>query len=681
MNFDELVGQTFTKLKKSSINEFISIESIEQFLKDSGVAELMQGEAAPMVSRRLLIHRVRIGGHRHNTAQGKPIPFCYDRIIQSGLNGWIAGNGAGKSTILKAIIWGLTGVEPNFKPDVRAWLEDIAIEIFLADTTYTIRYFPRSGSTRVMGKIYAHDLETVLNDATHLQVITLFSGASEMTKAIANFFSSQLEFAPSHWVQPTNFSIDLEQKSISWEIYAQALFISADDCTDYLFPHHSVNGKHHQRTLSLYLGLGLIDAVSKLEMEHDKARSEYSFEEKRVIANAQGIRELIGQLENEFNAVEERINSIDMGQSILVDPAYLLKIREQLAQQTSLVTEKIQAEQQLLSGEQEMLRIRDEKQRTCQGLREAIEFKLFMGELTVEQCPHCEQPISQVRVEEEIQTKRCRVCHNELRPISSVEQYKVLLKEEEEKMSELENDLQKLKKEIRKSTKERESAEKDLARYQAELQDLPRQERAGFTIEIRELVDKKGYIRGQIQQLRALLEESHTQKLRELKNKADIFDTAFLQLQASVIKQHRDLLESLEEQTTQWAVLFGVPYLERVLFNNQLDMVIRQAGRSIRFNNMETSEMLRIKIAFHLTLLVLRIANHVGRHPGLLIVDAPGSGEMDEQRFDKILQGFLKIKSQLGNQVQILIASTREELASVCEANQLEYLSEGKTLF
>ena len=246
MHFDELVNITYTKIKKKEADEGITIETVQSLLNYSGVAELMRGQSATQVARKLLIRRIQISGHRHNTAQGEPIPFCYERTIQPGLNGWIAGNGAGKSTILKAIIWGLTGVEPNFKPDVRTWLEEVAIEISLTDTVYTILYFPRSGSVRVTGKIFAHDLDTVLNDADNLQAITMFSGTSEMTKAIASFFSSQMGFAPSQWVQPTNFSIDLEQKSISWEIYAQALFISADDCTDYLFPHHSVNGKHRR---------------------------------------------------------------------------------------------------------------------------------------------------------------------------------------------------------------------------------------------------------------------------------------------------------------------------------------------------------------------------------------------------------------------------------------------------
>lgn len=217
---------------------------------------------------------------------------------------------------------------------------------------------------------------------------------------------------------------------------------------------------------------------------------------------------MIEQLETELHSVEERINSIDAGQSVLVDPTYITKIREQISQQTRHVAGRSQVEQQLLAEELKMQGMRDEMLRACQGLRESIEFKVFMSGLTVEQCPHCEQPIPQARVEEEIQTMRCRICHNELRPIASVDRYKVLLEEKKEKVGELESDLQKIKKEIRKAIKEREMAEKDLARYQAELQDLPRQERAGFTVEIRELVDNKGYIRGQIQQLRALLEDS-----------------------------------------------------------------------------------------------------------------------------------------------------------------------------
>jgi hypothetical protein len=42
------------------------------------------------------------------------------------------------------------------------------LKMNVTDAIYTIRYFPLSGQTRVTGKIYAHDLETVLNDSNNL---------------------------------------------------------------------------------------------------------------------------------------------------------------------------------------------------------------------------------------------------------------------------------------------------------------------------------------------------------------------------------------------------------------------------------------------------------------------------------------------------------------------------------
>ena len=133
MTLDELVTQTYSKLIKKGSGDGITIENVYKLLTDAELAELMQGESETKLSPRLLIRRIRISGRKHNAAQDKPIPFCYDHTFQPGLNGWIAGNGAGKSTILKTIVWGLTGIEPNFKPDVRTWLGDIAIEIAIAE--------------------------------------------------------------------------------------------------------------------------------------------------------------------------------------------------------------------------------------------------------------------------------------------------------------------------------------------------------------------------------------------------------------------------------------------------------------------------------------------------------------------------------------------------------------------
>jgi hypothetical protein len=216
ITFDELVVRTNARLLEKRSRDGIEIATIRSILSQVGIAQHLQRVSVDEVPPRVLIRRVRISGRKQVSGHDATEQFCYDRTLLPGLNGWIAGNGAGKSTVLKVIAWGITGVEPIFKPDVRTWIEDVFIEIAIADRTYTIYYAPHSGQPKVTGNIYAHDLETILKGSEALRIIEAFSGSSAMTEAIARFFSAQLRYASIKWVQPVRFSIDLEEKTISW---------------------------------------------------------------------------------------------------------------------------------------------------------------------------------------------------------------------------------------------------------------------------------------------------------------------------------------------------------------------------------------------------------------------------------------------------------------------------------
>ena len=80
-------------------------------------------------------------------------------------------------------------------------------------------------------------------------------------------------------------------------------------------------------------------------------------------------------------------------------------------------------------------------------------------------------------------------------------------------------------------------------------------------------------------------------------------------------------------------------------------------------------------------MLMVSISDGMGRHPGLLIIDAPGGAEMDEKHFQQILQGFSDIHEQIGTEIQLLIASTKESMASICKPDCLEHLQDKEVLF
>lgn len=200
---------------------------------------------------------------------------------------------------------------------------------------------------------------------------------------------------------------------------------------------------------------------------------------------------------------------------------------------------------------------------------------------------------------------------------------------------------------------------------------------------MRSLLDRKGFLTGQIQQLQEQTEENHIQRLQELKDVQDILDEAYIEMQGLVWNHYARYWRVLEERTTELARLFGVKDVERVSFGfgDHFDLSVRQGGKPIRFRYMEASERLRLKLALHIAMLIMRTTDGIGRHPGLLIIDAPGGAEMDEQHFQSILQGFVTVKEQLGDQVQLLIASTREAIISVSEAGRFERHEQGASIF
>jgi hypothetical protein len=323
----------------------------------------------------------------------------------------------------------------------------------------------------------------------------------------------------------------------------------------------------------------------------------------------------------------------------------------------------------------------DDSKHTCQELREAIQFRLFLSGLQVERCPHCENLISPMRVEEELQLGHCRVCQSELQPITNTDQQQVLLRETEEQISKRRSALNRLKGELKKVRVQLSRVRNDAQKYRVEFNDLSRQEKEGFSSELRSLLDRRGYLRGQLTQLKEQTEESQSHRLQELRNRMMTLQAAAIGLQEQISDKHTDILEGLRRLTTEMSISFGVPNLEEVILDNRFELFVRQSGKTIRFQDMDIGEQLRIKIAFHLAMITIRVRDGVGRHPAILIVDAPGGAEMTDEYLAAILQGFTGMEKGFGNQVQILVASTRDELRDICNPTQTEYKGEGLPVF
>lgn len=678
ITLDELIQNIQISLTEKRRRETVSIEDIQAVLSEAGIADLLRREDKASVSGRLTLRQIRISGQKQ-IESGNQVPLSYHRLLEPGLNGWVAGNSTGKSTILKTILWAIIGVEPDFKPDVRAWLEDVAVEVEIVDDgIYTVRYFPKADKTKVSGGIFAGDLAFVLNNASTVSPIESFSNQNDMSKRLANFFGKRLGYVPLEWAFWKKDSVDVKQDTVSWDIYSQALFISADNYSDYLFPQRGLY-KHHQKTLGMYLGFDLLEAVSQAQVKHQRAKNDYEIQKRKVKDDAIRVAEQLESTRRELQQVEKQVQQIDENASIFADVDYANQVGQQISQSLArkVSLEELQEEQQQLEREiQEQL---NQMRRSSQMLKESIEFKYVLNNLEVERCPHCETNVSLLQIEHEIATKHCRLCGSELRSVTSTDEQEAMLRNTERKIQDSQRELRRIRKEI--ANNELREVQQEIEIHRGEFKDLSHQAQAGFSITLRSLIERLGYLKGRIDHLEEMTEEKQHERIRRLEMRQDILYETLLQLQSSITRQYEVILDKLKEEVFALAKQFGVKNLEEVYFNPSFDMFVRQSNKSLRFEDMEAGERLRLKVAFHLALLDLRIAHGVGRHPTFLVIDAPGGAEMDERNFDAILHSLTEFQERLQGQAQILLASTKEELLEIIDDAQVEHRREKETLF
>src|SRR5690242_1807860 len=127
ISFGDLVTGVHTLLIAHKATPLLTIETVRQELEATGIASILAREPTQLQARRLIIRELMMTGRKTRVDQLDVEPFVYRRSLRAGLNGWVARNSTGKSTILKCIVWALTGVTPILKDDVRPWLETIAV--------------------------------------------------------------------------------------------------------------------------------------------------------------------------------------------------------------------------------------------------------------------------------------------------------------------------------------------------------------------------------------------------------------------------------------------------------------------------------------------------------------------------------------------------------------------------
>ncbi|MEH6945408.1 hypothetical protein, partial [Bacillus sp. JJ722] len=124
---------------------------------------------------------------------------------------------------------------------------------------------------------------------------------------------------------------------------------------------------------------------------------------------------------------------------------------------------------------------------------------------------------------------------------------------------------------------------------------------------------------------------------------------------------------------------FGLKSITEIKIIDNFDVIYKQDGEYITFNEIAEGEQLRAKIAFYLSLVQLDIVHNFGRHTRFLIIDSPSKEEGDSQYLKGLSKTLKDIDKRYGNQLQIIIGTAERKLMNTVKNEKI--FTEGVYVF
>ncbi|GKS08976.1 hypothetical protein PSTH1771_28190 [Pseudomonas syringae pv. theae] len=152
--------------------------------------------------------------------------------------------------------------------------------------------------------------------------------------------------------------------------------------------------------------------------------------------------------------------------------------------------------------------------------------------------------------------------------------------------------------------------------------------------------------------------QAHTTPLLAPKPPEDagLIDFALKEARKAFDEGKVDLMVKLNQEILRLANEFGALGLESIELGSGARMTVGKGNQKSPFSKLTPGERLRLRIATAIALLRVGQSLGVGRHPGLLIIDSPGSEETSEGDLAKLLTELRRVANETQG-LQIFIAS------------------------
>lgn len=618
----------------------VDVETVETVLKANGVFLL----PVPPARRRLDIRRLTFSGTRSRTEWDGPFDAAFD--FSDGVTALITNeNLRGKSSVLELITWALRGSPRNLRDDVRLWFERIVLEYSVNDVPMAV-VLTKEESGFVADILRASDGDLLASylagdarpDAVHYVAAGL--SEAEFKEQQDQLMLSLLNLEPITNFQKRKDSDQGDARDNTWPAYFGGIYIPRAG-SEILFG-DVVFAALPARILQLFCNVPLMSTQIRLSTLEKVVRQGEVNQNRRMAEDAAVRAQEREELAAELAAVETKLAELPSasGRSY-EDIATALRRAEH-----SLDTMSAEARAAVTTVDDAKAARQAEELRT-NSHREAVLAELLFQGLSPKHCPRCEQEFEAQRTLREENHHECSVC---TKPFLVGEADTGDVGEAEE----VGDALEALKDAEEAARLSAEAARVALAGAHATVEGLARElaraSRADEFTNRMELRLEEARLKGKLESLpQGGVELERSESLR-------VIEAATKVLTEVTGAAAHEVFDDLNAEILALGRKFNIKNLEKIELSRQGGMQVTTAGAEVPFRRVSGGERLRLRVAVIIALLRVGARSGVGSHPGLILLDSPGSDELTVHDEATLLEELDSLKEELPG-LQVVIAS------------------------
>jgi hypothetical protein len=622
-------------------------------------------QVSPPTPRSLTLRRLTFAGEKVNTAWDGP--FDVEFAFAPGVTAFITdANLRGKTTVLELLTWLLRGEPRNLRADVKPWLRRASLE-------YDVNGIPHATRlTSYDGRMFRADIWTASNAQTLRESLDARSPSMDV-RVIAdgldeNEFAAQqqalmldrMRLEPiTNW-QKYPGSDEGRPQVNGWPAYFGAIFLP-DAGSDVLLGDVVMAGLP-ARLLQLFCNVPLMTAYIRCRTLQSQVSQDDSNRARRVKEDAAARGSQRGDLLAESQRLRQSLNDLSSPGSRTAE-----KVRIELAAAEHAFTEAFTTERNARLLLSEAKGQRQAEVRRLSTVNETSIAKLLFQGLNPKHCPRCETSLGSERIQLENDKHRCAVCTTEV-DIPEVDK-----RDEHEEHGDVED--------AGGDALEALVAAEDAARAEVvDASGLRQQfERlvAALTAELDNVQASADYARRRDLELQLARVDGRLEATPEGAPETLPSDTAVV-LNAAVRvlnditgEAAKTIFAKLNEEIADLGRAFGIDNLDSVNLTRQGGMKVTTAGVDESFSKVSGGERLRLRVAVLIALLRVGHRAGIGTHPGLILLDSPGSEELANDDEATLLRELDSLKTEIPG-LQVCVASAEPEaVRSAVAANQI----------